>query len=55
METNKIAYKTPKVDHIIIDNEISLILVSGSPGEPVANEINKSPEYFNSDPYNELG
>jgi hypothetical protein len=51
METikNKIAYKTPTVNHIVIDNEISLILVSGSPEEPVA--MNESPTYFNSGPF----
>lgn len=55
METKKITYKSPTVEHIIIDNEISLILVSGNPGEPVASEINKTPEYFNNNPLNNLG
>lgn len=54
METtnNKSPYVAPAIDQICIDNEISLILVSGNPGEPVAN--NTIPEYFNNEPFDRL-
>lgn len=56
METKKIkiAYQAPTVEHIVIDNDISLILVSGDPGEPTAKEINNKPECFNINPYNKI-
>lgn len=49
METKKQAYAMPIIERVTLDNEISLILVSGSPGEPGA--MNESPTYFNSEPF----
>jgi len=41
-------YKTPKIEMVSLDNEISLILVSGNPGDPGAA---LTPEYFKNDPF----
>lgn len=49
MEAKKQNYTTPIIERVTLDNEISLILVSGEPGEPGA--MNELPTYFNSDPF----
>jgi hypothetical protein len=43
-------YNSPKVEHIKLDNEISLILQSVAPPSG-PNETNNTPEYFNNDPF----
>ena len=48
-------YTSPTIDCINLDNEISLILVSGNPGDPFGqnnnqNKIMDAPEYFNTNP-----
>ncbi|MEI7503384.1 MAG: hypothetical protein WCJ61_08865 [Paludibacter sp.] len=52
--TQKQPYSTPTIERISLDNEISLILVSGDPGDPSGGDPNASliaPEYFNNDPF----
>jgi len=55
MKTNieiaqKKTYSPPQIERIRLDNEISLVLESGSPeGEP--GWIVKAPEHFNNDPF----
>ena len=44
----KRVYQTPKIEMISLDNEISLVLVSGDPGDPGAS---LAPEYFNNNPF----
>lgn len=41
-------YQTPLIEKISLDNEISLILISGDPGDPGAS---LTPEYFKNDPF----
>lgn len=41
-------YKTPKIEMVSLDNEISLVLISGDPGDPGAS---LTPEYFRNDPF----
>ena len=49
-------YDSPQIQRVNLDNEISLILVSGNPGNPGgSNNINPEnqhavPEYFNQQP-----
>ncbi len=53
--TEKKTYKTPQIEHIELDNEISLVLMSGDsdPGDPSAS---LAPDYFNNNPFkNNLG
>jgi hypothetical protein len=50
MNTIKANYKTPRIEQIVIDHEISLALSSTPPEGP--NEIlgkNNAPDYFNPD------
>lgn len=42
-------YNSPQIERINLDNKISLILVSGSPGDPAQNQ-NPAPAFFNSNP-----
>lgn len=51
METRNRQYKTPSIEKIMLDNEISLILVSGDPGDPFAEMGKKSAEYYNQAPF----
>jgi hypothetical protein len=46
----KIEYSSPTIERINLDNEISLILVSGSPGDPIGQSNSDPPEYFNTNP-----
>jgi hypothetical protein len=47
---NKKIYFQPQIEHINLDNEISLILESTPPEGP--NEsLNSIPDYFNNDPF----
>lgn len=55
--SNKQIYSSPQIERIKLDNEISLILVSGNggddPNDPTASFL---PEYFNNDPFkNNMG
>jgi hypothetical protein len=43
-------YTTPKIEKIVLDNEISLALQSAPPTGPDEG-ISKVYEYFNNDPY----
>lgn len=43
-------YNTPKVELIILDNEISLALTSDPPEGP-GEGASLAPEYFNNDPF----
>ncbi len=44
------AYSKPAIESVILDNEISLVLASDPPAGP-GEVINKTPDYFNNDPY----
>ena len=44
-------YISPQIERINLDNEISLILVSGSPGDPFKISKNSADEFFNSNPF----
>jgi hypothetical protein len=48
-KAEKKIYISPRVERIELDNEISLILVSGDPGDPNASLI--KPDYFYDDPF----
>jgi hypothetical protein len=55
--SNKQLYTTPTIECVKLDNEISLVLMSGGsdPGDPMPIVLN-APEYFNNDPFhNNLG
>lgn len=51
---NRQEYNTPAIERVKLDNEISLVLVSNNPGDPVSElKSTKSglqPEYFNQYP-----
>lgn len=54
INSEKIAYKTPLIEKVTLDNEISLVLEStpaSGPGEPATMNNFKAPEYFNNDPF----
>lgn len=53
-QSNKQRYNSPRIEHIPLDNEISLILVSGDPGEPNGNNSIMTPAYFNTNPFDTL-
>ena len=46
----KRVYTTPLIEKIKLDNEISLALESTPPAAP-GEVMNKTPEYFNNDPF----
>ena len=49
-EYNKrLEYSAPKIELILLDKEISLILESAPPAFP--GETNLAPEFFNNDPF----
>ena len=56
----KLKYSSPTIERINLDNEISLILVSGNPGNPGgSNNMNPAnqfvaPEYFNQQPVKDI-
>lgn len=43
-------YDSPQLQRINLDNEISLILVSGNPGDPLGQSKNSLPEFFKTNP-----
>jgi len=43
----KCPYNSPEIQRVDLDNEISLILVSKDPGDPLKTE-NIAPEFFNA-------
>jgi len=43
-------YNSPQIQRISLDNEISLILISGNPGNPAPHVQGIVPEYFNTNP-----
>ena len=45
----KRVYTAPVIEHVKLDNEISLILESSPPTGPF--ETKNAPEYFNNDPF----
>ena len=49
-KTEKRIYQTPHIERVLLDNEISLILMSGNPGDP-GNFTSTTPEYFHLDPF----
>lgn len=49
--TKKHIYSTPQIERVALDNEISLVLTSGDPGDPEASLGMSAPEYFNNDPF----
>jgi len=49
-EMKKRIYSSPKIQLIVLDNEISLQLASDPPVPP-GDEVYNKPEYFNNDPY----
>lgn len=48
-KAEKRIYCPPVCERIKLDNEISLVLVSGDPGDPLTQNL--TPEYFNNDPF----
>lgn len=46
--TEKRQYCIPEIIQIKLDNEISLILVSGDPNDPYSSN---TPEFINNDPF----
>lgn len=46
----KSPYSSPQINHVILDNEISLVLESAPPEGP-DEALNAKPEYFNNDPF----
>ena len=51
-EETKQVYKTPIIEHIILDNQISLAMESTPPEGP--DEVYNKPTYMNSDPFKTL-
>ena len=53
--SKKQIYNSPRIERIELDNEISLVLVSGDPGDPSSgqdpNASLMAPEYFNNNPF----
>jgi hypothetical protein len=47
-------YDSPQIRRINLDNEISLILVSGNPGDPFTESNIAAPEYFNQQPVKDI-
>ena len=47
---NKRVYTAPEIEHVKLDNEISLILESNPPEGPNHGSLMK-PEHFNNDPF----
>ena len=43
-------YDSPQIQRINLDNEISLILISGNPGDPHTQLKQMVPEFFNQHP-----
>lgn len=58
MTTNieKRIYNTPLLTKIELDNEISLVLLSGgdNPDEPTTGQNFKTPEYLKNDPFSNM-
>ena len=49
---NKQKYSSPQIERIKLDNEISLILVSGLGGDDPSDPTSSiTPEYFNNKPF----
>ncbi|MDD4968317.1 MAG: hypothetical protein PHT07_02695 [Paludibacter sp.] len=48
----KRVYSSPEIEHVKLDNDISLILESDPPNGP--NETNNTPEYFKNDPFKSI-
>jgi hypothetical protein len=46
----KVEYVTPTIEHIKLDNEISLVLESSPPVGPNQGSL-RAPEHFNNDPF----
>jgi len=48
--TEKRIYYAPQMERVLLDNEISLVLMSddSDPGDP---SLSNAPEYFNNDPF----
>jgi len=49
--TSKRIYCRPRLERILLDNEIALVLESNPPFGPNESTNNLKPEYFNTDPY----
>ena len=52
LKNNKRMYITPQLECVKLDNEISLVLVSGNGDDPGNPGASLAPEYFNNNPYN---
>ena len=50
----KIEYSSPTIERINLDNEISLILMSGNPGNPSPQSSTSMPEFFNNHPVKDV-
>ena len=49
-KTDKRIYQAPHIERVLLDNEISLVLMSTDPGDP--NRFTSTPpEYFHNDPF----
>ena len=49
-KVNKTTYNSPKIERVILDNEISLVLESNPPYGPNESSL-MTPDYFNNDPF----
>jgi hypothetical protein len=47
-------YNSPHIQRINLDNEISLILMSGNPGNPSPQSSTSMPEFFNNHPVKDV-
>jgi len=47
----KCPYNSPEIQRVHLDNEISLILASGDPGDPHSMSETTIPEFFNTNPH----
>ena len=44
-------YSQPEIEHIVMDNEISLQLQSGAPAPPIEPADSGTPNFINQDPF----
>lgn len=51
--SKKQLYCTPQIERVKLDNEISLVLVSGDPEDPYGSANSAAPDYFNTNPLKE--
>jgi hypothetical protein len=50
MEMEKTKYESPRIERVVLDNTISLVLESSPPAGP-GESMNNTPDNFNNDPF----